>query len=411
MMKRAGMALLLVAASGGAMAATPEGFELHGYFRVGAGSNSEGGDQVCFRLPGAASKYRLGNECEGYGSLTVAQTFAPADDGAQYRVAVQFAYNTPAEQDWEDYDTALREIYAEGKGLLGGSLFKDARFWVGKRLRRTDVHMTDYFYWDNSGSGGGIEDVTAGAGKLSYAYMHWVDGRDEFGNPTTVKDHAITSHDLRWYDLPVNENGTLALGLDLRRSDESRSGFDGQHGYMVHVVHKQGRLWGGSNTLALQYGAGAGATLSRDADDTLGSDARSWRVVEQIHVEPHADWSGQATLVYERKQDRQTWWSFGVRPIYHVTDHFNVALELGHDRVRPYSGAERTLTKLTLAPQLAKGRGYYSRPVLRLFVTYAVWNEAAMAADGAKVLAGGSSGPFAADTSGLTYGVQAEAWW
>ncbi len=403
--------LLAGAVSGGALAATPEGFDFHGYFRVGAGSNSAGGDQVCFKLPGAASKYRLGNECEGFGSLTLSQTLPPTADGAQYKVAVQFAYNTPAEQDWEAYDTALREIYAEGKGVIGGAL-RDSRFWVGKRLRRTDVHMTDFFYWDNSGSGGGVEDVPAGAGKFSYAYMHWVDGRDEFGNPTTVKDHAITSHDLRWYDLPVNENGKLALGLDLRRSDESRSGLDGRHGYMLHVVHRQNEVWGGSNTLALQYGAGSAATLSRDADDSLGDDARSWRLVEQIHVEPHADWSGQATVVYERKDYlKQTWWSFGVRPIYHFTDHFNVAVELGHDSVRPDTGAERALTKLTLAPQLARGRGYYSRPVLRLFVTYAAWNAAAMAADSTGVLGGGSSGPFAADTSGLTYGVQAEAWW
>lgn len=410
MKMRAGVALLAGVLSGSALAAVPEGFEFHGYFRVGAGGNSEGGDQVCFKLPGAASKYRLGNECEGYGSLTLAQNFPPSADGAQYKVAVQFAYNTPAEQDWEAYDTALREIYAEGKGLVGGEL-KDARFWVGKRLRRTDVHMTDFFYWDNSGSGGGIEDVPAGAGKFSYAFMRWVDGRDEFGNPTTVKDHAITSHDLRWYDLPANGQGHLALGLDLRRSDDSRDGFDGHHGYMLTLAHRQSGVWGGSNTVALQYGAGAAATLSRDADDSLDSGARSWRVTEQIHVEPHMDWSAQATVVYERKQDRQTWWSFGIRPIYHFTDHFNLAVELGHDRVTPDGGAERRLTKLTLAPQLARGRGYFSRPVLRLFVTYATWNEAAMAADSGGVLAGGSSGPFAADTSGLTYGVQAEAWW
>lgn len=410
MKNQAGLALLLGTMAGAALAA-PEGFEFHGYFRVGAGSNSAGGDQVCFKLPGAASKYRLGNECEAYGSLTLAQNFAPSADGAQYRVAVQFAYETLAEKDFESYNSAMREIYAEGKGLFGGEL-KEARFWVGKRLRRTDVHMTDYFYWDNSGSGGGVEDVPVGAGKLSYAYMRWVDGQDEFGNPTSVKNHAITSHDLRWYDLPVNEDGKLALALDLRRSDESRAALDGKHGYMLHVVHKQSDVWGGSNTLALQYGVGAGATLARDADDSLSNDARSWRVVEQIHVEPHLDWSGQATLVYERKDYlKQTWWSFGVRPIYYFTDHFNVALELGHDRIKPDAGAERTLTKVTLAPQLSRGRGYYSRPVLRLFATYAQWNEAAMAAESGTGLAGGNSGPFAGKTSGLTYGVHAEAWW
>ncbi|MEW6646208.1 MAG: carbohydrate porin [Pseudomonadota bacterium] len=393
-----------------AHAASLEGFDFHGYFRVGAGSNSQGGDQVCFKLPGAASKYRLGNECEAYGSLTLAQALPPAADGAQYRVAVQFAYEAAAERDFESYNTAMREIYAEGKGVVGGAL-KDSRFWVGKRLRRTDVHMTDFFYWDNSGSGAGVEDVPAGPGMFSYAFMRWVDTSNELGG-TTFKDRAVSSHDFRWYDLPVNENGKLALGFDLRRSDENRSTLDGHHGYMLHLVHKQSGVWGGSNTLALQFGAGAGATLGRDADDTLASDARAWRLVEQIHFEPHADWSGQATLVYERRDYLgQTWWSFGVRPIYYFTDHFNLAVELGYDQIRPDNGAQRDLTKLTVAPQLSKGRGYFSRPVLRAFITYAQWNEAAMAADSSGVLAGGSAGPFGDRTSGLTYGVQAEAWW
>jgi len=102
-MKRyAGLILLLGTLAGNALAAAPEGFEFHGYFRVGAGSNSAGGDQVCFKLPGAASKYRLGNECEAYGSLTLAQNFAPSADGVQYRVAVQFAYETLAEKDFEE---------------------------------------------------------------------------------------------------------------------------------------------------------------------------------------------------------------------------------------------------------------------------------------------------------------------
>lgn len=410
MKKHAGLALLVGVLSGGALAAPPEGLEFHGYFRVGAGGNSAGGDQVCFKLPGAASKYRLGNECEAYGSLNLVHNFPAASDGAQYRVAVQFAYETAAEKDFESYASAMREIYAEGKGLLGGEL-KDVRFWVGKRLRRTDVHMTDFFYWDNSGSGGGIEDVPAGPGKFSYAFMRWVDATNELGG-TAYKDRAITSHDLRWYDLPVSANGKLALGFDLRRSDENRTTLNGHHGYMLHAVHKQSGLWGGSNTLALQYGAGAGATLGRDADDTLSNDARAWRVVEQIHVEPHADWSGQATLVYERRDYlKQTWLSFGVRPIYYFSDHFNLAVELGHDRIKPDSGTERHLTKLTLAPQLARGRGYFSRPVLRLFVTYAQWNDAAMVADSGNVLGGGGSGPFGDKTSGVTYGVQAEAWW
>ena len=33
-----------------------------GYMRSGAGSSTDGGTQSCFQLPGAQSKYGLGNE-------------------------------------------------------------------------------------------------------------------------------------------------------------------------------------------------------------------------------------------------------------------------------------------------------------------------------------------------------------
>ena len=44
-------------------------FELHGYFRSGFGLNSHGWQQVAFWAPGAAAKYRLGNEAETYGEI------------------------------------------------------------------------------------------------------------------------------------------------------------------------------------------------------------------------------------------------------------------------------------------------------------------------------------------------------
>ena len=49
------------------------------------------------------------------------------------------------------------------------------------------------------------------------------------------------------------------------------------------------------------------------------------------------------------------------------------------------------------------GRGFFSRPALRAFVTYANWS------DGLRGFVGGT--PYANKTSGLTYGVQVETWW
>jgi len=66
-------------------------------------------------------------------------------------------------------------------------------------------------------------------------------------------------------------------------------------------------------------------------------------------------------------------------------------------------GTEGSLWKITLAPQVSRGGRFFSRPVIRLFVTYAVWS------DEFKGLVGGT--PYANATDGLSYGIQAEAWW
>jgi maltoporin len=49
--------------------------EFAGYLRSGIGNSLEGGKQSCFKLPGAETKYRLGNECEQYAELELPRTF------------------------------------------------------------------------------------------------------------------------------------------------------------------------------------------------------------------------------------------------------------------------------------------------------------------------------------------------
>jgi maltoporin len=65
------------------------------------------------------------------------------------------------------------------------------------------------------------------------------------------------------------------------------------------------------------------------------------------------------------------------------------------------------LAKFTIAPAIAAAEGFLSRPELRLFYTWAVWNETARTASI-------DSGRLYTTTnflSGSTFGVQAEAAW
>src|SRR5262249_7842863 len=68
------------------------------------------------------------------------------------------------------------------------------------------------------------------------------------------------------------------------------------------------------------------------------------------------------------------------------------------------------LRKFTIAPQIGAGRKFFSRPVLRAFLTYADWS------DGLRGFVGGiplqnRTNPFQNRTNGLAYEVQAETWW
>jgi maltoporin len=101
----------------------------------------------------------------------------------------------------------------------------------------------------------------------------------------------------------------------------------------------------------------------------------------------------------------QDWWaSTGVRPIYFFSDRFSLALETGMDWAKSEPlDTEGNLWKISFSPQLSRGGKFFSRPVLRVFVTYAKWTE------GFKGQIGGT--PYRNDTAGMSYGVQAEAWW
>ena len=61
---------------------------------------------------------------------------------------------------------------------------------------------------------------------------------------------------------------------------------------------------------------------------------------------------------------------------YFFTDHLSLAFEAGLDRTRAANGQyEGWLRKFTIAPQIGAGRKFFSRPVLRVFLTYATWSD------------------------------------
>ncbi|HEY0333832.1 MAG TPA: carbohydrate porin [Stenotrophomonas sp.] len=392
----------LLAVPGGAAA-----WESKGYLRAGAGSTVEGEQQRCFGLQAAPSKYRLGNECEQFAEVELEHTFQPWANGSALRlVARESGYNPYGDRpDFSGRDGWHKnsELWAQWRdvpGLRGGAL------WAGRRFyKRNDVHINDFYYWNPTGVGAGVEDIAIGTDgmKLSYAFFR----RGDIGD-----DRYVSRHDLQWEGIATNPGGRVAIGLSVI----PRPGIDGAHGgWSLTAQHEQKGVLGGRNRLALQYGRGAGIGLGATGDLNAGSSAWRWRIVESLDWQPSERFGGQWIASWQRDRGgnaiSQDWWSIGVRPVLAFGQHFKLALELGRDAVRPQQGPDQHLDKATLAAILTRAPGFYKRPELRVFYTYADWNGAAQLAGRSNTapLLGAAAG--LPPTQGSTFGVQLETWW
>jgi maltoporin len=415
MTKRGNMLLPVASAVAAAVlglsAGSASALEFNGYLRSGGGStNDKNGGQVCFQLPGAYSKYRLGNECETYAELGFKQELFDAKDGVKFNYVGMLAYISNQSQDFESLkdssrDIASRQNYIEAKNI---PFLNGASVWGGKRYyERNDVHITDFYYWDTSGYGIGIQDFKAGPVKLSYAL---------FRNNNS-SDNATTRHDFRVGGIGLGGFGDLTVGLQLNTADSASTVPANQQndGQAITVQHFIGNVLGGFNKFAVQWGKGSARSLSLPYPDNGQNESdKTYRIVEMLQIQPSPQFSGMATIVYQNQQDNYKWLSYGFRPVWHINDYFKLQAEYGHDEVKPTSGdannrRTRKLDKFTVAPTIVAGRGFWARPEIRVFYTYAKWNDAARDLWGGVV--GGTGGRFGSDTNGSTIGFQVEAWW
>jgi maltoporin len=426
---RNGLRAIAVAAVG-LTVGSASAVDFHGYFRSGIGGSGSGGQQQCFQAPNADYKFRLGNECQTYAEADFAQTFFKDKSGIEFKYETMLAYQTNENQDYESLtgggnDIALRQIWVGAKlPQLGG-----ATVWIGKRyFMRQDVHMIDFFYWDASGPGAGVEDINAVIGKLAISVFQNHNGNREMWRP-----------DIRLYNvgLPL---GSLSIGYEafIDSSPHAAVPPPSARQEISHWLNGQWSLpiLGGRNVATVQWGNGSATPLSPYPSWDRTSSSKQFRFVEDLVVNPidqvslgavftYADYSlrysdapGDATATW----NQATQWGLGARPVYHLSDVFSLALELGFNSVTPKEGTNKqaaTMFKATPAflihPPAGLGGAYFTRPELRVFMTYANWNAAAQRAGTfgqTTCPAGGTStGVFSCSANGITFGAQVESWW
>jgi len=394
-------------------------FEFHGYFRSGYGGNSAGGQQVAFQAPGAGAKYRLGNEAETYGEFIFVNNWLNPDrasDKAWMKTEVMIEANTTNSASYANFPGAgndqfrLREAFVQAGNILQSQ--PDAKFWVGERYyRRQHIDINDFYPLDMSGYGGGVEDLNVRIGKLAVAYLAGARPDIVTQNGYLAKNNGdVRLYGLKgpaglwsgWFNFATTKGGQTSTGAAIPTTD----------GYAFGLRHQSLEWHGGYHSFMVQYGTGAASNFSTSIDDPTPYVHGSARLqmVEHLLFQPNDKFAIMPIFVYQRakdgnpRHDWNQWVSFGARPEVFFTKYLSLALEGGFDHTHDPSGKyDGWLRKFTIAPQIGAGRKFFSRPVLRAFLTYANWS------DGLRGYVGGV--PYLRRTNGLTYGVQAETWW
>jgi maltoporin len=429
---RSSLAVLLALAAGSADAAAQdaEGFRFLGYLRSGYGVAGSGDPQEAFKAPNAGAKYRLGNETEAYLETTFAYGMRPQDDkDAFFDTKITVSYVTPTSNTNSfDATIALREAFVTAKGVWGSQ--ESAVFWAGQRFYdRHDLHMSDFFYRDLSGFGGGLDGLSLGeTAKLSFA---WLGGSLNKLEPSgTVPPPGSfqlskNTFDLRLYELPLL-GGRTQLAFDLALFNGDTVAFTNgplyvrdNTGWAAGLIHER-PIGAGRNKLSLQYGTGIAADFRAVLTSMPGrtytpgetvdySGVWQFRAVEDLHLDPGGPLTWQLGAVWQELDNgatagnRITWTSFGLRPAWHFNRYFSFELEAGWDHTDQRGGPSGSLWKVSFAPQITPTAAVLSRPSLRAYVTWAGWSDGFVGLV-APVRYGTASKGFAA-------GVQLETWW
>jgi len=381
-----------------------------GYMRAGpAATDVSGKSRQCYGI--GPLKYRLGNECDIYGEFQLAQ--AMKADGVDFNAVLMTNYYSPATESNKSPNPndnfGVEQVYVEMKGV---DIAPQALFWMGKRRDRDDVHIVDTFFTNMSGVGAGIENIDVGFGKFGVAGYKsdsapvYVDGQlsSTAGNNGVGRLHA------QLYDIPVNPDGKLRLVATYSKGD-SQGGTKGQSGYGFNVEHVQDKFFGGGNHIWLQYAEGSTDINQGISDNGAhGSGYKTWRIVESPSWQV-GGFGGQALAMYQHNKapnngvdQSNNFWTVGGRGSWAITNNLKWLTEIGYSSLKYDGRSAENVTKVTIGPALSTGPGFFKRPELRLYVTYADYNKAA-AADTA------NNYNFPSDkTSAVSYGAQVEIW-
>ena len=423
-------------------------FEFHGYGRSGLllNANNDLKKGKVFNKNGVG---RLGNESDTYIEAELVKNFY-LDNGSWSKWHIMFAKGTDDYNDWNE-NVALRQAYAEMGNLpVFSGAFKESVIWAGKRFyNRRDIHITDFYFTDYSGTGAGIDNIKIGDGMLDLGVIaRDYDSYDSVGPVTnsSKEDGLNVVNLLARYDIGSWE---FDLGAAFSKDNENRT-INNQNGdYNTYSAadyglqlgifyNTPGYYWSGKGFSKIfaqvGYGLNAGdglGTAGRGAEKNL-DDALSARLGTFGVLPINEKWDLFTTVVAQHNKNskfnynatlldpqgdsysvdvdglKSTWVSVVARPVYKINENFELQFEAGYYYVTEEkdngNDVDGNLYKLTFAPTFKlNSNDFWARPEIRTFVTWAGWDN-----DYQKAFQ--SDLNSYSGKNGVNVGVQAEVW-
>lgn len=383
--------------------------DFNGYMRAGTGISGNGNGDLAVNKNGIG---RLGNEDDNYSEFGFAEDLKTGDQ--TWRIESMIASGAPGSNGWEDADFNVAQFAVKAKGLIASD--KDAIMWAGKTYyQRKDIHITDFYFLNTSGTGGGIENLSVGNQKLSLALIQ--DGE--------TSDSTGYIFDARLANIGLWDDAALELAVAYNFATDSNDATEeADDGVLASAIIHQG-MSNGFNQTVLQYGTngygvqaanfwGAGAYYARGTEafnDASGfrlinwgvmNLAESWEMGHQLAYLSGSDIGGQAAGAYTGKNFDIDQYSVVVRPMYKWNDTMRTVFEAGYnagERIAEGGLAKEDFgnAKFTVAQAWAMGDSFWARPELRVYGTYLLDTE--------------NDDAFNGDDTEFVFGVQAEAWW
>ncbi|WP_354623077.1 carbohydrate porin [Psychromonas sp. MME2] len=402
--------------------AIDKGFSYHGYAKGGMATTSDdilnksGYDWAnngmnIFRLPGNtytnSSGGRLGNEANWL-EMHIAHGWETTND-MDWGIKANVVYGT---------DLDLDELYTQGSGLIPSN--PSATVWAGKRyFNRVETFLTDSQSMSNDGSGFGIENVDFGFAKFHFGVTRNLYAEAPADGAGELMAFSSSLSDIKLLDdLSMNlyANFGTPSGPDSENKQKNK-----RDAYQGAVKFRLGD-WGSYNELFIRYSNNASGSMTRSWEPLpeyqIGGFWQGYHAFNQAFSVSYI-WQHESARYDQQSRDESgmkvidsDWDTFVVRNTYNWNTRTSTQLELGYEMidftaVNSGDDGKNKGHKVTLSQDLHIGGGFWDRPVIHFFVTYAKQDVETKVYDRWGLDGDVKMGKHDA----VTYGAQFEAWW